>query len=144
MLSTKERDDILIRFRNNKIKAIVNVGVLTTGFDYPELDTIILARPTMSLALYYQMIGRSIRPWKGKDYSLVIDLTDNHKRFGKIKDIKLHVNDKTPFISSNNRQLTNVYFRENGETERDRIPNDSLNSYLNSSVICIESKRLRL
>lgn len=49
-----EREAILEGFKNRQIKVVANVGVLTTGFDYPELDTIILARPTKSLGLYYQ------------------------------------------------------------------------------------------
>ena len=51
----KEREAILERFKAGDTEVVANVGVLTTGFDFPALDTIILARPTMSLALYYQM-----------------------------------------------------------------------------------------
>ena len=51
----KEREAILERFKAGETEVLANVGVLTTGFDFPALDTIILARPTMSLALYYQM-----------------------------------------------------------------------------------------
>ena len=50
-----ERDTILQKFKAGEIKVVANAGVLTTGFDYPELDTVVMARPTMSLALYYQM-----------------------------------------------------------------------------------------
>lgn len=53
--SKKEREAILERFKSGETEVIANVGVLSTGFDFPALDTIILARPTMSLALYYQM-----------------------------------------------------------------------------------------
>lgn len=49
------REKILSQFKSGKIKCVVNVGVLTTGFDYPELECVLLARSTMSLALYYQM-----------------------------------------------------------------------------------------
>ena len=63
----KEREAILERFKSGETKVVANVGVLTTGFDYPALDTIILARPTMSLALYYQMVGRAIRPYPVAD-----------------------------------------------------------------------------
>lgn len=51
----KEREAILEKFKDGTIKVVSNVGVLTTGFDYPALDTVILARPTKSLSLYYQM-----------------------------------------------------------------------------------------
>ena len=51
----KEREAILEGFKRREIKVVANVGVLTTGFDYPALDTVVLARPTKSLGLYYQM-----------------------------------------------------------------------------------------
>lgn len=51
----KEREAILEGFKKREIKVVANVGVLTTGFDYPALDTVVLARPTKSLGLYYQM-----------------------------------------------------------------------------------------
>lgn len=51
----KEREAILKDFKAGRIRVVSNVGVLTTGFDYPELDTVVMARPTMSLALYYQI-----------------------------------------------------------------------------------------
>ena len=53
----KERKSILAQFKAGRIKVVANVGTLTTGFDYPELDTVILGRPTKSLALYYQMVA---------------------------------------------------------------------------------------
>ena len=82
----KERERILEDFKAGRIKVVTNVGVLTTGFDYPELDTIVLARPTMSLGLYYQMVGRAIRPYEGKD-GWVVDLCGNISRFGNVDDI---------------------------------------------------------
>lgn len=51
----KERESILEAFKKGSIKVVANVGTLTTGFDYPELDTVIIGRPTKSLALYYQI-----------------------------------------------------------------------------------------
>ena len=76
----KDREEILRRFKAGEIKVVANVGVLTTGFDYPELDTVIMARPTMSLSLYYQVIGRAIRPFPGKE-PWFIDLCGNIKNF---------------------------------------------------------------
>lgn len=105
----KEREDILRRFKSREIQVIANVGVLTTGFDYPELDTVILARPTKSLGLYYQMVGRAIRPAQGKD-GWIVDLSGNYMRFGKVSDLQLW---KPPgstrwAVYSRGRQLTNV------------------------------------
>lgn len=82
----KERDRIIEGFKNREIHVVINVGILTTGFDYPELDTIILARSTMSFALYYQMIGRGVRIHDNKTKTVVIDLSENFQRFGKVED----------------------------------------------------------
>lgn len=85
----KERDRIITGFKNMEINVVVNVGILTTGFDYPELDTIILARSTMSFALYYQMIGRGVRIHCNKTKTVVIDLSENFERFGKVEDFTI-------------------------------------------------------
>lgn len=87
--SKKERESVLNRFKSGEIMVVCNVGVLTTGFDFPELETIVLARPTMSLALYYQMIGRAIRPHINKKSGWVIDLCQTYKRFGKVESLEL-------------------------------------------------------
>ena len=85
----KERERILADFKNWNIQCVTNVGVLTTGFDFPELDAIIMARPTKSLALYYQMVGRWMRPHKDKDDCWVIDMSETKKRFGEVSELKL-------------------------------------------------------
>lgn len=77
-----EREDKLKAFKRGQIRAMVNVGTLTTGYDFPRLDCIIGARPTMSLGLYYQMIGRAVRPHPDKERAAVYDLVDNYSRFG--------------------------------------------------------------
>lgn len=107
----KEREDILADFKAGRIQVVANVGTLTTGFDYPELDTVILARPTKSLALYYQMVGRAIRPYEGKD-GWIIDLGGSYKQFGKVSDLRIDcpVNTEKWVVKSNGRQLTNVSF----------------------------------
>ena len=89
--SKGDREAILRAFKQKQIKVVANVGVLTTGFDFPELATVVLARPTMSLALYYQMCGRAIRPFPGK-VSWVVDLCGNYKRFGRVDDLELRQN----------------------------------------------------
>lgn len=108
----KERETILEQFKSGKIRVVANVGVLTTGFDYPALDTIILARPTKSLSLYYQMVGRAIRPFDGKK-GWIVDLGGNYKRFGKVADLKIDVEKPGSTlwcIKSQGRKLTNVMF----------------------------------
>ena len=105
----KEREDILERFKSGEIKVVVNAQTLTTGFDYPELDTVVMARPTKSLSLWYQCVGRAIRPYEGKE-GWIVDLCGNIKRFGKVEDLKLHDEGKGKWcVKSNGKQLTNVY-----------------------------------
>jgi len=84
----KDRERIIKDFKNGKIKTLYNVNVLTIGFDFTALDTIIIARPTMSLALYMQMIGRGIRPHPGKKDCVVVDMCGNIARFSEIENIK--------------------------------------------------------
>lgn len=107
----KDRDKVINDFKNGKIRIVANVGILTTGFDFPELETVVLARPTRSLALYYQMIGRGIRIHPNKETAYIIDLCENYKRFGKVEDLTI---DKTGndlwFIRGEKRQLTNIYY----------------------------------
>ena len=106
----KEREAILRRFKSGDIAVVANVGVLTTGFDFPELETVVLARPTMSLALYYQMCGRAIRPCKNKT-SWIVDLGGNYSRFGKMEELVMRKDEKGLWaIYSGKKQLTNVSF----------------------------------
>ncbi len=108
----KEREAILERFKAGEIKVVANVGVLTTGFDFPALNTIVLARPTMSLSLYYQMCGRAIRPYPDKE-SWIVDLCGNVQRFGRVDDLELRQGRTGLWaVYSGDRQLTNVYFQK--------------------------------
>jgi DNA repair protein RadD len=81
------------------------VGVLTVGFDFPELDTIIIARPTLSLALYMQMIGRGIRKAEGKKDCAIVDLCGNYNRFGKIEDIKYVTDENDKWVIKSGEKL---------------------------------------
>jgi len=109
--SKKERESVLNRFKSGDIKVVCNVGILTTGFDFPELETIVLARPTMSLALYYQMIGRAMRPHENKTSAWIVDLCQIFKRFGKVEDLELKAEKNALWaIYSRRKQLTNVYY----------------------------------
>lgn len=106
-----ERDRILKEFREGKIRVVCNVGVLTTGFDYPELDTIVLARPTMSLGLYYQMVGRCVRPHPQKLHAMIVDMVGLMEQFGRVEDLRIEGgSNKLWYVASNGRQLTNVVF----------------------------------
>ena len=111
----KDRERIINDFKSGKIKVLANVGVLTTGFDYPELDTVVMARPTMSLAMYYQILGRAVRPHQDKEAGWIVDLCGNIKRFGKVEDLSLIERKPGEYIiqgiaDNQCKQLTNCYF----------------------------------
>ncbi|KAA1246883.1 DEAD/DEAH box helicase [Aquimarina sp. RZ0] len=78
----KQRKQILAWFKETPNAILTSVSILTTGFDEPTIDTIILNRATKSLTLYYQMIGRGSRILNNKSIFKVIDLGNNHHRFG--------------------------------------------------------------
>jgi superfamily II DNA or RNA helicase len=69
----QERDRVLDQLKNGVVDVVVNVGVLTEGWDQPEVQCIVLARPTKSFGLYRQIVGRGLRPAPGKDHLLVLD-----------------------------------------------------------------------
>lgn len=70
---TKNRDEIIKKFTNREIPVIVNCEVFTEGTDIPLVETIIIARPTKSTALYTQMVGRGVRLSESKEYLTLID-----------------------------------------------------------------------
>ena len=109
----EERERILSKFKKGIIKCVVNVGVLTTGFDYPELEAVIIARSTMSLSLFYQIVGRVMRIHLNKKNAWVIDLGGNLNLFGKIETMKIEIDNEGRFaIWNNGRQLTNTPFKK--------------------------------
>lgn len=71
----KERDEIIEAFKKKQLKFLVNVSVLTTGFDAPHVDVIALLRPTESVSLYQQIVGRGLRLSPGKEDCLILDYT---------------------------------------------------------------------
>ncbi len=88
-LPTTERDAVLHRFRRGELKYLCNVNVLTTGFDAPHIDCVVLLRPTLSPGLYYQMVGRGFRLHPGKQNCLVLDFGGNVLRHGPVDQIKV-------------------------------------------------------
>ena len=84
----KERDLNLKEWKEGKFRAIVNNGILTTGFNFKPLDLIVMLRPTHSTILWVQMLGRGTRPSPdtGKKNCLVLDFAGNTRRLGPIND----------------------------------------------------------
>jgi DNA repair protein RadD len=82
-----QREQILADFKSGKIRALTNCNVLTTGFDYPDIDLIAMLRPTMSPGLYVQMAGRGLRPKSHTDHCLVLDFAGVVQTHGPITNI---------------------------------------------------------
>ena len=84
----KANDLAISMYQDGHIRALVNMGVLTKGFDAPETDYIMMLRATQSAVLWVQMLGRGTRvaPWVGKKDCLVGDFAANAKRLGPIND----------------------------------------------------------
>lgn len=87
----KDREKIVSDYRAGRLRWLINFGVFTTGLDVPEIDCIIMARPTMSVALLSQMIGRGVRvDPSNKDKVLkVIDMSGFMKTVGRVETIRL-------------------------------------------------------
>ncbi len=81
------RELVLNSFKKNKIKALVNVNILTTGIDVPDIDLIVFLRPTKSPVLYVQSAGRGLRTAPGKDHCLVLDFARVIQTLGPINDV---------------------------------------------------------
>lgn len=84
-----ERAEILENFKSGRVKALTNVDVLTTGFDYPGIDLLAMCRPTLSPGLYVQMAGRGMRVAKGKADCLVLDFAGNVAAHGPITSVAI-------------------------------------------------------
>lgn len=114
----KERERILSEFKSGKIKVVTNVGTLTTGYDFPELDCVILGRPTQSVALYYQMVGRAMRNSPGKLKSRIIDMCGNVKKFGRVETFKISGNGSSMRLHSESSALTGFDFYSRKDLEK--------------------------
>ena len=83
-----ERDDAIKSFGDGTLRVLVNVAVATEGFDLPDASCIVITRPTMSLALYLQMVGRGLRPKSDGGDCLILDLAGNAEIHGLPEDTR--------------------------------------------------------
>ena len=83
-----ERDATMKRYRAGDLQTLVNVGIATEGFDIPAIGCVLILRPTASLALYLQMLGRGLRPNASGKPALLLDMTDNPHRLGRPDEIR--------------------------------------------------------
>lgn len=81
--SSSERKENIRKFKNNEVRILINYGVLTTGFDATNIKCVLITRPTNSISLYSQMIGRGLRgpEMGGNETCLLIDIQDNLKKY---------------------------------------------------------------
>ncbi|MGI9301519.1 MAG: DEAD/DEAH box helicase family protein [Gammaproteobacteria bacterium] len=86
-LSRKLRDDAITRFLAGETRALCNVNILSEGFDYPDIDAIVMLRPTLSPGLYYQQVGRGLRVADNKTNCKVLDFAKNVMTHGPIDAI---------------------------------------------------------
>ena len=82
-----DRDRIIDDFKNLRLRIVVQVTILSVGFDHPQLDCIITGRPTASLSWWYQFVGRVTRIHTDKVNGLVIDFVGSVPKFGKVEDL---------------------------------------------------------
>lgn len=117
-----EREAIGREFREGRLWGIVNCAVYTVGFDYPQLETVVVARPTKSLRLWYQMAGRGVRIHPDKESCWLVDMCDLVSEFGKVEDLKLYCEGESMWSmwgrpggsDEPESQLTNTYMRKEG------------------------------
>ena len=104
-----ERKRVVEDFKSGALKVCANAGVMLEGFDYPALDTVIIASPTRSLTRWCQMVGRVLRPYEGKK-AWVLDLSGNYRMYGKMEDMKIeNVSGVNQWVvTSSGRQLTGI------------------------------------
>ena len=90
-MDRQDRLNAIKQFRSGELEVLCNYGVLTTGYDSPNIDCVIIARPTMSQLLYTQMIGRGLRGKKsgGTENCLVIDIRDDIQQYNTVEKLNL-------------------------------------------------------
>ena len=86
-MADSDRDRIIDEFKRGVLRIIVQVTILSVGFDHPQLDCIITGRPTASLSWWYQFVGRVTRIHPEKQNGLVIDFVGSVPKFGKVEDL---------------------------------------------------------
>ncbi len=134
----QERKEILEWFKKTPGAILTSVGILTTGFDEPTIETIIMNRATKSLALYFQMIGRGSRVLPGKKEFNLLDLGNNLARFGDwTADVNWHLVFKSP-----NYYLENII--QDDELERNfvyEMPEDVREKFAKSELVEFNVKK---
>jgi len=86
-LGDAERFSIVSRFKSQEIQVLCNVTIASYGFDCPEIDCVVSARPTKSMVLWLQSLGRGMRPAENKSECMVLDHAGNTDKLGQAEDL---------------------------------------------------------
>ena len=114
-MPTAERNRIVEDFKSGKLRIVVQVNILSVGFDHPELDCIITGRPTASLSWWYQFVGRVTRIHPNKADGLVIDFVGSVPKFGKVEDLYFKYEEPLwKLYGEGNKLLTGIPLKEIG------------------------------
>lgn len=108
--SIADNDESIRRYKSNEVRLIINMSMLTIGFDDPATDCVVLARPTKILRLYLQIIGRCLRASKGKKDALILDLAQCISTHGFAEDYRdfTRKTAKSAAIMSERLSVTNI------------------------------------
>ena len=130
----KERERFISSFRSGGLQVLVNVDIFSEGFDCPDVEFIQLARPTLSLAKYLQMVGRGLRPSKGKTNCMIIDNVGLYRVFG----LPSQIWDWKSAFEGRLRMKDDVRLRMKNESLKSR--DESLKSRDNHSSLILNQK----
>lgn len=110
-MTLQDRDAVLDRVARQRTQVIVNVGILTFGYDQPSISCAVLARPTKSLVYYFQTVGRVLRPAPGKKDAIVID-------HGGVVDELGFVDEPVPWTLEGNDRIQDAHNRKRKERKQ--------------------------
>jgi len=115
--SIADNDESIRRYKSNEVRLIINMSMLTIGFDDPATDCVVLARPTKILRLYLQIIGRCLRASEGKMDALILDLAQCISTHGFAEDYRdfTRKTAKSAAIMSERLSVTNINQFVDGE-----------------------------
>jgi len=145
-----DNDESIRRYKENEVSLIINMSMLTIGFDDPATDCVVLARPTKILRLYLQIIGRCLRAFKGKTDALILDLAQCISTHGFAEDYRDFTRKtvKSAAIMSERLSVTNIGQFVDGEfnysesIERKVVKRKSVNKRIKPRPRIVVSKQL--
>ncbi len=124
----KKNEQILEDYRNRKIQFLLNCMLISEGWDSPQTEVVVMARPTLSKVLYLQQLGRGVRKYPGKECLYVIDVVDNYE--SRLTPWNFHalfrIDQYSPFMGLKNNQMDYLSILGLSETELAMEPVDIL------------------